>query len=92
MTMFFFLKNELCNRISFGVAVILISAATSMSRSQQLGQGWLDGQCYLVKDGVYLGSAMLVLTALGSTLGSATIVVRQRQAEENRKIHTQVQE
>lgn len=78
--------------ISFGVAVILISAATSMSRSQQLGQGWLDGQCYLVKDGVYLSSAMLVLTALGSTLGSATIVVRHRQSEENRKIHAQVQE
>ncbi|XP_073131811.1 protein MODIFYING WALL LIGNIN-1-like [Henckelia pumila] len=78
--------------ISFGIAVILISAATSMSRSQPLGQGWLDGQCYLVKDGVYLGSALLVLTALGSTLGSAAIVVRRGQVEETRKVHTQVQE
>ncbi|XP_075508462.1 protein MODIFYING WALL LIGNIN-1-like isoform X2 [Primulina tabacum] len=78
--------------ISFGIAVVLISAATSMSRSQQLGQGWLDGKCYLVKDGVYLGSAMLVLMALGSTLSSAAIVVRHRQAEENRKVHAGVQE
>ncbi|KAL2544463.1 hypothetical protein Fot_13696 [Forsythia ovata] len=29
--------------ISFGVAVIPISAATSMSRSQPFGEGWLDG-------------------------------------------------
>ncbi|KZV31732.1 hypothetical protein F511_00536 [Dorcoceras hygrometricum] len=78
--------------ISFGIAVILISGATSMSRSQQLGQGWLDGQCYLVKDGVYIGSAMLVLTALGSALGSATVVARSRQTEEKRKVHAQVQE
>ncbi|XP_075508463.1 protein MODIFYING WALL LIGNIN-2-like isoform X3 [Primulina tabacum] len=72
--------------------LILSCAATSMSRSQQLGQGWLDGKCYLVKDGVYLGSAMLVLMALGSTLSSAAIVVRHRQAEENRKVHAGVQE
>lgn len=78
--------------ISFGIAVILIGAATSMSRSQQLGQGWLDGQCYVVKDGVYLGSAILVLTAMGSTLGSATIGVRRRLVEENRKVHSQVRE
>ncbi|KAL2517328.1 Protein of unknown function (DUF1218) [Abeliophyllum distichum] len=29
--------------ICFGVAVIPISAATSMSRSQPFGEGWLDG-------------------------------------------------
>ncbi|PIN26289.1 hypothetical protein CDL12_00967 [Handroanthus impetiginosus] len=75
--------------ISFGIAVILIGAATSMSRSQPLGEGWLDGECYLVKDGVYVGSAMLALLALGSTLGSDIITIAPKKAEENRKVHAQ---
>ncbi|KAI3453915.1 hypothetical protein Pfo_010578 [Paulownia fortunei] len=79
--------------ISFGLAVILISAATSMSRSQPFGEGWLDGECYVVKDGVYVGSAVLGLLALGSTLGSGAItMIRRRQSEENRKVHAQVNE
>lgn len=72
------------------MAVILISAATSMSRSQAFGEGWLDGECYLVKDGVYVGSAVLALLALGSTLGSGVIAMRRRKAEENKRIHAQV--
>ncbi|KAH6792229.1 hypothetical protein C2S52_002706 [Perilla frutescens var. hirtella] len=78
--------------ISFGIAVVLISGASSMSRSQQFGEGWLDGECYLVKDGVYVGSALLGLLALGSTLGSGAITMRQTQAEEDRKVHAQVDE
>ncbi|KAI3468505.1 hypothetical protein Pfo_025168 [Paulownia fortunei] len=78
--------------ISFGIAVILISAATSMSRSQPIGEGWLDGECYLVKDGVYVGSATLAFLALGSTLGSGIITTRRRKVEENRKVHAQVDE
>ncbi|KAG8375245.1 hypothetical protein BUALT_Bualt10G0080200 [Buddleja alternifolia] len=76
--------------ISFGIAVILISGASSMSQSQPFGEGWLDGECYLVKDGVYVGSAILALLALGSTLGSYAISISQSQAEENRKVHAQV--
>ncbi|PIN12554.1 hypothetical protein CDL12_14833 [Handroanthus impetiginosus] len=76
--------------ISFGLAVILISAATSMSQAQPIGEGWLDGDCYLVKNGVFVGSALLGLLALGSTLGSAAGVIRQWQTEENRKILVQI--
>ncbi|KAL0393792.1 UNVERIFIED_CONTAM: protein MODIFYING WALL LIGNIN-2 [Sesamum latifolium] len=77
--------------ISFGIAVILMSGATSMSRGQPYGEGWLDGECYLVKDGVYVGSAVLGLLALGSTLGSAAITMTPRKAEENRRVHAQVE-
>ena len=61
-----------------------------MSRSQPYGKGWLDGECYLVKDGTYIGSAILVLVTIGSTLGSAITTKRQSQAEKDQKIHAQV--
>ncbi|CAI9087659.1 OLC1v1021788C1 [Oldenlandia corymbosa var. corymbosa] len=57
--------------ISFGFAAILIGAATSMSQSQQFGKGWLDGNCYIVKDGVYIGAAVLMLITLALTISSA---------------------
>lgn len=76
--------------MSYGVAVVLIGGATSMSRSQPFGEGWLDGECYLVKDGVYISSALLGLAALGSALGSSAIAMSRRQAEEDRKVHAQV--
>ncbi|XP_019262383.1 PREDICTED: uncharacterized protein LOC109240198 [Nicotiana attenuata] len=78
-------------RISFGIAVILIGASTSMSRNQHFGEGWLDGECYIVKDGVYTGSAILVLVTLSSTLGSAIMRIRKRnQVEQDSKVLQQV--
>lgn len=62
--------------------MILISAATSMSRSQAFGEGWLDGECYLVKDGVYVGSAILALVALASTLGSSALPRSRKKTQE----------
>ncbi|XP_057757232.1 protein MODIFYING WALL LIGNIN-1-like isoform X1 [Arachis stenosperma] len=58
-------------RLSFGIAVILLIAATSMSRRQVYGVGWLNGECYLVKGGTYAGSAILVLLTIGSINASA---------------------
>ncbi|KAL3498061.1 hypothetical protein ACH5RR_040793 [Cinchona calisaya] len=78
--------------ISFGVAVILIGAAVSMSRSQLLGEGWLDGECYIVKDGVFIGSAILILITLGSTISLVVTTIRKRQAEQHaRKVHAQAE-
>ncbi|XP_057757916.1 protein MODIFYING WALL LIGNIN-2-like isoform X2 [Arachis stenosperma] len=57
--------------LSFGIAVILLIAATSMSRRQVYGVGWLNGECYLVKGGTYAGSAILVLLTIGSINASA---------------------
>ncbi|KAI4314604.1 hypothetical protein L6164_027493 [Bauhinia variegata] len=57
--------------VSFGSAVVLLFTATSMSRRQQYGVGWLNGECYLVKGGTYAGSAILVLVTLGSIISSS---------------------
>lgn len=76
--------------ISFGTALLLIAGATSMSRRQPYGEGWLAGECYLVKDGVFLGSAALTVVAVGSTLGSAFVIIRERQVEPDRNVHAKI--
>ncbi|XP_062222284.1 protein MODIFYING WALL LIGNIN-1-like [Phragmites australis] len=51
--------------VSFAVAVILLAAAASMNHGQRYGRGWMDGDCYVAKNGVFGGAAALVvLTAL----------------------------
>ncbi|KAL8216465.1 hypothetical protein R6Q57_023302 [Mikania cordata] len=70
---------------SFMIMVMLTGTATSMNRRQDFGEGWLDGACYLVKNGVYSGSGSLVLIATGSTLLSCYLMVNK-----NRAIHAQV--
>lgn len=83
-------------RVSFVIAVTLISTATSMSRKQSYGEGWLDGECYLVKQGIYIGSGILVLVTVGSTLGLAITTMRKSQVEEGfiggeqRKLNTKL--
>ncbi|KAK7407001.1 hypothetical protein VNO78_08639 [Psophocarpus tetragonolobus] len=75
--------------LSFGIAVILLIAATSMSRRQAYGEGWLNGECYLVKGGIYAGSATLILVTVGSLIGSALLTMKTNQAEQGHKIHAQ---
>ncbi|XP_048230860.1 protein MODIFYING WALL LIGNIN-1-like isoform X2 [Ricinus communis] len=76
--------------VSFGAAAILLSTATSMGREQEYGKGWLDQECYLVKDGVYFGSGFLVLLSIAATLVSVLFSIRKTQGEQGRKIHAQV--
>ncbi|XP_039029994.1 protein MODIFYING WALL LIGNIN-1-like [Hibiscus syriacus] len=74
--------------ISFGVAAILISAATSMSRTQAYGEGWLEGECYLVRDGVYISSGVLSLLAVLTLLGAASIkITTNQQVDQDHKIN-----
>ncbi|KAL1804243.1 hypothetical protein ACET3Z_032890 [Daucus carota] len=76
--------------ISFVICAILVSAATSMSQSQAFGEGWLDGECYIVKDGVYIGSGILALFAVGTTLLSSIITSKNTQVDHvTPKIHAQ---
>ncbi|XP_061341766.1 protein MODIFYING WALL LIGNIN-2-like [Gastrolobium bilobum] len=75
--------------LSFGIAVILLITATSMSKMQPYGVGWLNGECYLVKRGTYAGSAILVIVTVGSVIGSALSTIKTNQAEQGRKIHAQ---
>ncbi|XVE99985.1 hypothetical protein REPUB_Repub03eG0247200 [Reevesia pubescens] len=75
--------------ISFGVAVILISAATSMSRTQPYGEGWLDGECYIVRGGVYIISGVLSLAAVLALLGAAAIMLTSNQVDQAQKVYAQ---
>ncbi|XP_004150759.2 protein MODIFYING WALL LIGNIN-1 isoform X2 [Cucumis sativus] len=63
--------------VSFVIAVIMVSGATSMSRRQEYAKGWVEGECYLVKDGIFVSAAVLVLINGGSTIASAAIGMRR---------------
>lgn len=56
--------EHLVGRVCFGLAMILLGTGTSMNNWQRYGEGWLDGDCYLVRTGVYLGVAALVIVNL----------------------------
>lgn len=71
--------------MSFGIAVILISAATSMNTRQPYGKGWLDGKCYVVGDGVYIGSAVLILVDVASMIGSVVVTVKTSRVQKGDK-------
>ncbi|XAR69219.1 hypothetical protein NMG60_11000725 [Bertholletia excelsa] len=71
--------------IMFGITVILISVATSMNTRQPYGEGWLDGECYLVKDGVFAGSAVLVVATVSSTVASAIMARKKSQLISDQK-------
>ncbi|RDX72991.1 hypothetical protein CR513_47458 [Mucuna pruriens] len=75
--------------LSFGIAIILLIATTSMNKRQPYGEGWLNGECYLVKRGTYAGSAILILVTIGSLIGSALLTMKSNQAEQGHKIHAQ---
>ncbi|KAG9143582.1 hypothetical protein Leryth_020799, partial [Lithospermum erythrorhizon] len=72
---------------SFGVGVILISTATSISQNQELGEGWVNGECYIVKDGIFIGSSLMILITVCLISSSAILMMRKRQVEQGRKVH-----
>jgi len=76
-------------RVGFGIAVILLIAATSMSKRQPYGEGWLNGECYLIKKGTYAGLAVLILVTVGSLIGSALLTMKSNTADQGHKIHAQ---
>lgn len=77
--------------VCFGISVILLIAATSMNRRQPYGIGWLNGECYIVKGGIYAGSGILILVTIGSVIGSALSTIKTNQAEQQgHKIHAQM--
>ncbi|ESQ55437.1 hypothetical protein EUTSA_v10026210mg [Eutrema salsugineum] len=57
---------------NFVVVVLILSTAISMSRAQPYGEGWLEEDCYLVKDGVFAASGCLAIFGLGALIISAT--------------------
>lgn len=59
------------NRAVYGLASVLLATASSMNSGQQYGTGWMNDDCYIVHDGVYACSAVLVML-LTLALGFAT--------------------
>uniref|UniRef100_A0A1D1Z4A9 Uncharacterized protein n=1 Tax=Anthurium amnicola TaxID=1678845 RepID=A0A1D1Z4A9_9ARAE len=55
--------------VSFGLSTVLLGAGTSMNKGQAYGRGWMDGECYVVHSGVYLGSAALAAVTVALIVG-----------------------
>lgn len=64
--------------MSFVMAIIFIGTCISMSKTQQFGEGWLDGECYIVNDGIYIVSAILILITWSTTLGSLIFNIKKK--------------
>lgn len=64
--------------ISFGLAAILLGTGSSMNDKQPYGRGWLNAECYVVKDGVYVGSAILAAATVIFVLGFAFSTTTER--------------
>jgi hypothetical protein len=55
--------------VCFALAVILLATAASMNSGQRYGWGWMDGDCYVAKNGVFGGAAALVVVTALLILG-----------------------
>ncbi|KAM1033857.1 hypothetical protein FF1_037299 [Malus domestica] len=75
--------------MSFVIGGTLLSTATSMSREQPYGRGWLDGECYLVRQGIYIGSGILILIAIGCTLALTIVTATRSRVEDGFKVKDQ---
>ena len=58
-------------RLSFAVAVTLLATAASMNHGQRYGRGWMDGDCYVARNGVFGAAAALVVVTALTTIGLA---------------------
>ncbi|KAF0935490.1 hypothetical protein E2562_034274 [Oryza meyeriana var. granulata] len=55
--------------VSFAMAVVLLATAASMNHGQRYGRGWMDGDCYVARNGVFGGAAALVVVTALLILG-----------------------
>ena len=60
-----------------------------MSSGQEYGKGWVEGECYVVKDRIFVGAALLVLINGASTIFSAAIG-RKSHPKGPTQIHSQI--
>lgn len=70
--------------------MILLATGSSMNGGQTYGKGWMDGNCYIVRNGVFLGAAVLVVTTVAFTLGFTYATTHHRtRPDEGRRDHRQ---
>ncbi|CAE5959327.1 unnamed protein product [Arabidopsis arenosa] len=85
-----FVAQIVGNVVICRVAVTLISVGASMNREQRYGKGWLNRECYLVKDGVFAASGFLCVMTLAAILGAFAFKVKPSlQVATHDKHHTQ---
>ncbi|XP_008797973.2 protein MODIFYING WALL LIGNIN-1 [Phoenix dactylifera] len=80
--------------MSFGLALVLLATGSSMNGGQPYGKGWMDGKCYVVRNGVFIGAAILAVVTVVFLLGytftaGATTHHRTGADEEGRVVHQQ---
>ncbi|KAK9144079.1 hypothetical protein Sjap_003982 [Stephania japonica] len=80
--------------VSFVLGLIILGGATSMNRKQHYREGWLKEECYVVKDGVYVGASALLLSTVFFLIASifATRLCNRggevtTDREQGRKVH-----
>ncbi|KAI9083860.1 hypothetical protein K1719_034118 [Acacia pycnantha] len=54
-----------------GVGIVILTVAISMTGEQNYGEGWLEGDCYVVKPGCFVASSILLLLSLASISASS---------------------
>ncbi|MCL7030868.1 hypothetical protein MKW94_023072 [Papaver nudicaule] len=82
--------------ISYAFAIILLGGASSMNKKQAYGRGWLDGECYIVKSGVFVGASVLVLVTFQLLVGAMILMTsrpnfRKQHGEQGMPKHAQSQ-
>ncbi|KAI3997169.1 hypothetical protein MKX01_009013 [Papaver californicum] len=64
--------------ISSVFAIILLGGASSMNKKQVYGSGWLDGECYIVKSGVFIGTSVLILVTIQLLVAAIIVMTTSR--------------
>ncbi|KAF3321579.1 hypothetical protein FCM35_KLT13795 [Carex littledalei] len=59
IALIYLISSWLC----YGLAVVMLGTGTSMNSKQPYGKGWMDGDCYVVKNGVFGGAAAIAIVA-----------------------------
>ncbi|WZZ24935.1 hypothetical protein YC2023_008336 [Brassica napus] len=85
-------RNQKRRWSNFVVVVLILSTAISMSRLQPFGEGWLEEDCYLVKDGVFAASGCLSILGLGALTISANKTKVKKQQQQLEAIITKDQD
>ncbi|XP_010933010.1 protein MODIFYING WALL LIGNIN-1 [Elaeis guineensis] len=79
--------------LSYGFAMVLLATGSSMNGGQPYGKGWMDGKCYIARNGVFGGAAILVVTTvvfiLGFTFTAGTTTHLRNGADEEGGDHQQ---
>ncbi|RRT48297.1 hypothetical protein B296_00022914 [Ensete ventricosum] len=50
--------------VIYGLASVILATASSMDGGQSYGKGWMNGDCYIVHDGVYAGAAVMIVSII----------------------------